>query len=179
MKLTYFVHSTTEDNKTGIATGWNDIPLSELGFAQAAELRGVVESLQFDAVISSDLLRAKQTAEIAFEQHVVFDHRWRECNYGALNGTPNSGVYPLANQGKDVRYPSGESCSDVELRVREALSELIEQYPNGHVAIVSHKYPQLALDVIVHGHTWEAALANDWRKTGAWQPGWEYEVITL
>src|SRR3989338_2551417 len=45
-----------------------------------------------------------------------------------------------------------------------------------HVAIVSHKAPQLALDVLLHGKTWEQALAEDWRKTKAWRPGWEYTL---
>jgi len=44
------------------------------------------------------------------------------------------------------------------------------------VAIVAHKAPQLALDVLVKGQTWEEAFANDWRKQKAWKPGWNYEV---
>src|SRR3989344_2443778 len=40
--------------------------------------------------------------------------------------------------------------------------------------IVAHKAPQLALDVLVKGKTWEQAFAEDWRKKKAWQPGWEY-----
>ena len=45
-----------------------------------------------------------------------------------------------------------------------------------NVAIVVHKAPQLSLDVLIRGKTWEQALAEDWRKIKAWKPGWEYEL---
>ena len=32
------------------------------------------------------------------------------------------------------------------------------------------------LEVISKGITWEEANKNDWRKTGDWQPGWDYEI---
>lgn len=42
------------------------------------------------------------------------------------------------------------------------------------VAIVAHKAPQIALDLLLKGYSWEKAFASDWRKTKSWQPGWEY-----
>jgi len=42
------------------------------------------------------------------------------------------------------------------------------------VAIVAHKAPQLALDVLLKNKTWQQAFAEDWRKTKSWQPGWDY-----
>ena len=44
------------------------------------------------------------------------------------------------------------------------------------MAIVAHKAPQLALDVLLKGKTWKEAFAEDWRKTKSWKPGWEYEI---
>ena len=44
------------------------------------------------------------------------------------------------------------------------------------IGIVAHRAPQLALEVISKGITWEEANALDWRKTGDWQPGWEYII---
>ena len=44
------------------------------------------------------------------------------------------------------------------------------------IGIVAHRAPQLALEVITKGITWEEAINNDWRKTGDWQPGWVYIV---
>jgi hypothetical protein len=36
--------------------------------------------------------------------------------------------------------------------------------------------PQLALDALLKGKTWQQAIDEDWRKVKAWQPGWEHEL---
>ena len=46
----------------------------------------------------------------------------------------------------------------------------------GSIAVVSHKAPQFAFEVITMGKTWSEAIASDWREIGKWQPGWEYIV---
>jgi len=51
---------------------------------------------------------------------------------------------------------------------------LKNNYDGQSVAIVAHKAPQLALEVLLNGKTWEQAFADDWRKKKAWQPGWNY-----
>ncbi|MEK9179467.1 MAG: hypothetical protein AAB893_03290, partial [Patescibacteria group bacterium] len=51
---------------------------------------------------------------------------------------------------------------------------LKKNYDGKNVAIVSHKAPQLALDVLLRGRTWEQAFSEDWRKNKAWQAGWSY-----
>lgn len=48
-----------------------------------------------------------------------------------------------------------------------------KNYDGKHVAIVAHKAPQLALNVLLRGMSWEQAFATDWRKTGSWQPEWD------
>lgn len=59
-------------------------------------------------------------------------------------------------------------------RIQEFLNDLKEKYEGKHIAIVSHKAPQLALDVLLKGTSWGEAFANDWRKVGKWKPGWGY-----
>lgn len=66
---------------------------------------------------------------------------------------------------------------DVENRTRSFLNDVEHYYKDKHIAIVAHQAPQLALEVIVNHKTWEQAIADDWRKTGAWQPGWIYTTI--
>jgi len=73
-------------------------------------------------------------------------------------------------------FPNGESYEDVKFRIQEFLNYLKENYDGQHIAIVAHKAPQLALDVILKDMTWEQAFASDWRKTKSWQPGWSYEL---
>lgn len=72
--------------------------------------------------------------------------------------------------------PNGESYEDVKLRISDFLNFIKREYDGKHIAIVAHKAPQLALDVLLKGTTWDEAFANDWRKQKAWKPGWEYEA---
>lgn len=72
-------------------------------------------------------------------------------------------------------FPEGESYEDVKRRITDFLQFLQANYDGKRIAIVAHKAPQIALDVLLKGKTWEQAFAEDWRKTKAWQPGWEYE----
>lgn len=66
---------------------------------------------------------------------------------------------------------------DVEKRLREFCSYVLEEFDGKHIAIVAHKAPQLAIEVITKGLSWEEAIEKDWRKTKAWQPGWSYEIV--
>ena len=65
---------------------------------------------------------------------------------------------------------------DVEERIKSFCNDLLKNYEGKHIAIVAHKAPQLAFQVITEGKTWEEAIEQDWRKTKSWQPGWEYEI---
>ena len=73
-------------------------------------------------------------------------------------------------------FPEGESYENVKARVADFLAFLKQNYDDKHIAIVAHKAPQLSLDVLLNSKTWKQALAEDWRKTKAWRPGWEYVV---
>ena len=77
------------------------------------------------------------------------------------------------------RFPDGESYEDVKARIANFLEFLKKNYDSKSVAIVAHKAPQLALDVLLGGKTWEQAFAEDWRKKKAWQPGWNYRLQSM
>lgn len=57
-------HGQTDWNKSKQLQGHNPIPINIIGRREANIVRKVIETLNFDRIISSDLLRAKQTAEI-------------------------------------------------------------------------------------------------------------------
>lgn len=176
VRIIYFVHGTTTDNEEGISSGWKDAELSALGIQQAKKLREQTRDLKFAAVFCSDLKRAADTAQLAFEgiSSIIRDERLRECNYGTLNGGSAKIVEPLHEQKVRERFEGGESYEDVKNRMADFLGFLKQEYDGQTVGIVAHKAPQLSLDVLLKGKTWEQALAEDWRKTRAWQPGWEY-----
>jgi broad specificity phosphatase PhoE len=78
----------------------------------------------------------------------------RECNYGDLNGALSSIVEPMQeNECITNRFPNGESYEDVKVRIADFLYFLKTNYDGKSVAIVAHKAPQLALDVLVKGKT--------------------------
>lgn len=176
--ITYFVHGTSVDNENGLSSGWNDPPLSPLGIEQAKDLRLKAGDKKFAAVICSDLKRAADSARLAFQGLVpiISDRRLRECNYGEYNGKPASIVEPMCETHTLEKFQGGESYEDVKARVVDFLADLKKNYNGQSVAVVAHKAPQLALNVLLKGKTWEQAFAEDWRKIKAWQPGWGYIV---
>lgn len=176
-KIIYFVHGTTTDNASKLCSGWKEAMLNDLGREQAKNLGTISRERgdKFDMIFTSDLKRAIESSDIAFpEIEKISDRRLRECNYGDLDGEHKS----LVKYEEHIKtpFPNGESLEDVEERMREFVSYLKSNYPGKTIGIVAHRTPQLALEVIVKGITWEEANANDWRKTGDWQPGWEYII---
>jgi broad specificity phosphatase PhoE len=178
VKITYFVHGTTTDNEAHISSGWFDVELSELGIQQSRDLTAQTADKHFDAVFCSDLQRAVNSANITWgDKYPIFqDARLRECNYGDYNAKPSDIVEPLQEQSITTPMPNGESYEMVKDRIASFLADLKRDYDGKHIAIVGHKAPQLALDVLLKGMTWEEAFATDWRKLKAWQAGWEYTL---
>lgn len=175
IKIIYFPHSTSLDNINKISSGWKDVSLSELGLKQANNLKEILKDKKFDLVFTSDLKRAVQTSEIVFEDKTVIkDSRLRECCYGVYDGKSSEIVEPLQEEHIFKRFPSGESYEDVRVRILDFLEFLKKEHPNKTIAIISHKAPQLALDVILKKMSWKEAFEKDWRKKKEWIPGWEY-----
>lgn len=177
VEITYFVHGTTVDNLNKKATGWLPGELSQKGIEQAKNLNKIIKDQYFDVVICSDLKRAIDSAKIDFEGRdikIIQDSRIRECNYGDLDGKDNF----LVDYSQHIYtpFPNGESLKDVEVRLKNFIEYLKQNFNNKKIALVSHKAPQLAFEVLTKNKTWEDALKTDWRLTGNWQPGWEYII---
>ncbi len=176
VKITYFVHGTTIDNEAGKSTGWAPGELSELGIKQAKELGDIVSDKKFNVFFSSDLKRAVDSAQLGFgdKYEIIQDERLRECNYGDLTQAEEEKV----NYREHIETPfsNGESLKDVENRIKSFLNFLKNDYQDKHIAILAHKAPQLALEVLLKSKTWEVAIDEDWRERKAWQPGWEYII---
>jgi len=178
VKITYYVHGTTIYNEQGIASGHADISLSAQGVEDGLKLGRMTKDLVFDVVFTSDLPRAVQTTELAFGNRykVIYEPRLREVNDGNITGTVIKKMKAPATAYINEPYPNGESYKDVELRMKSLLADLKKNYNDKQVAFMSHQAPQLALEVLLKGKTWEEAFAEDWRKTKAWQAGWEYNI---
>ena len=176
VEITYFVHGTTKDNEKGISTGQEQGELSQLGIKQSKELIKQIGNKEFDVIFCSDLKRAVDSAGITFgdKYAIIHDKRLRECNYGDLNLSEEEKVVYAEHIHKP--FPKGESLKDVERRIANFLNFLYEQYNGKSIAIVAHKAPQLALDVLLNKKSWEQAIEEDWRTKKEWRPGWKYFI---
>ena len=177
IKILYFVHGTTTDNQDKLCSGWKETMLNDLGREQAINLGKVSRERNdnFDIMFTSDLKRAIESSGLAFpDVEKITDKRLRECNYGELDGKSKE----LVRYEEHIydKFPNGESLVDVENRVRVFVDYIKSNYKGKTIGIVAHRAPQLALDVILKGYTWEEAIDKDWRKTGEWKPGWEYII---
>ena len=174
-KIIYFVHGTTTDNASGKCSGWKQVELTEIGKERAIKLGKIRKDTHFDVIFTSDLVRAIDSAKLAFPdvEHIQ-DARLRECNYGDLEGKDKKMV--IYEEHIEKPFPNGESLKEVEKRIRNFIVFLKDNYQGKTIGIVAHRAPQLAIEVITKGISWKEANKNDWRKTKAWQPGWEYII---
>ena len=123
-KIIYYVHGTTYDNASKRCSGWKQIELNDLGKEQAKNL-GKNTPYKFDVLFSSDLIRAIDSANMAFpdvQKHQ--DKRLRECNYGDFAGEDKHLV--VYEEHVDEPFPNGESLKDVEARIRDFLKYIKE-----------------------------------------------------
>ena len=153
-ELIYFVHGTTYDNASKKCSGWKQVELNELGKEQALNLGKVNKDIKFDVIFTSDLIRAIDSANIAFPNiKKIQDKRLRECNYGDLDGEDKNLI--VYEDHIDVPFPNGESLKDVEVRVQSFINDILKEYKGKTIGIVAHRAPQLAFEVITKNISWE------------------------
>jgi 2,3-bisphosphoglycerate-dependent phosphoglycerate mutase len=176
IRIVFETHATSEDNERGVATGWLPGRLSTLGREQAKELGVRRRNDGLAAVFSSDLRRAVETAELAFEGTAVpllLDWRLRECDYGERNGGERSRHLATRNDHLDVPYPGGgESWREAIARVGRFLEDLPTRWAGERVLLIGHVATRWALDHLLRGSPLESLVGEDF----AWQEGWEYTL---
>ena len=135
-------HGQTGANAEGLLLGRLDVPLTELGRAQAARVGEALKSA--DRVISSPLERARRTAE-AIGLPVEVDDRWIEIDYGIYDGVPLKDVphelWVRWRSEPDYTPEGGESLTAMGWRVWTACEELAEEARTRDVVVVSHVSP--------------------------------------
>ncbi|HVE18298.1 MAG TPA: histidine phosphatase family protein, partial [Ilumatobacteraceae bacterium] len=135
-------HGQSEWNAIGRWQGHADPALSELGRRQAAVAAASIGAI--DGIISSDLLRAAETAAIIAQQlgvgTVMTDERLRERDVGEWTGLTRIEInrrWP--GWIDDLRRPDGfEDVDSVLLRVVEAFAAIREARPGGSLLVITH-----------------------------------------
>src|SRR5204862_7367541 len=117
-------HGETDWNAEGRLQGHTDRPLSDYGRRQARELAGDLENEGLVAIYSSDLARARETAEIVGERlglPVALDPDLREKDWGTWEG--------LTSVERDRVEFVGESTEAHRERILAALRQISERHP--------------------------------------------------
>ncbi len=148
--MIYFVrHGSTDwneyKNSKGIkdprCQGRVDLPLNQTGICQAQQTAEAMNDKEFDRVICSPLLRAKQTCEIIYkgQKPIEIDERIIERDFGEFEGLTRSefDFNGFWNINSNQNFKLAENIEDVEKRVFNFLDEL-KQKPNEDVLLVSH-----------------------------------------
>ena len=129
-------HGQTDDNLEPLRfQGWRDTPLNDTGRGQAAELARRLAGQGIVSLWSSDLSRARETAEIVGARLGLeprLDRRLREGNRGDWEGRlfvdvarEEPEVYAAwMRAGADWRFPGGESLLEQQRRVNECMAEI-------------------------------------------------------
>ena len=129
--------------------------LDEAGREQAAQAGHALVGSEAVAVVTSPMLRARETAGIVAEQlgvEATVDEDWRECAFGKWEGLTFAEVgerYPaeLAAwlSSTEAAPPDGEPLDAMERRVAEARDRVLARYPGQAVVVVTHSMPVRAL----------------------------------
>jgi len=140
-------HGETDSVKNNTVDGWQDTPLNETGLAQAEKHAEGMRGKKIDLIISSDLKRCKETAEIFARTtgaKIIYDPDLRERNWGALEGIPKS-ERDLHHQDASYSYHGkperGESFADVEDRSWNAFQKYLKLYADKNVVFSIHGGP--------------------------------------
>jgi len=144
-------HGETDWNIEGRWQGQADVPLNERGREQAVQTAQALADIKFAAIYSSDLSRARETAEVlasVTKLKVQFDVRLREIHQGEWQGLLVSEIqvryadafHQRMTNPMLVAPPGGETALQVMERVVAVIEELRKIYSDQTVAIVSHGF---------------------------------------
>ena len=147
MRLLVLRHGASTWNSEDRWQGWGDPPLSKEGLAQAAAAAAALRDMATIAkVISSDLARARMTAEViasAVEAPLFLEPFLRERNIGLWTGRTSAEIeaqWPgqIETYGANplTAFPGGEEAKDFLERATSTLARLADEAPDEAVAVV-------------------------------------------
>lgn len=148
-KIIFIRHGQTSWNKEKKYQGHSDISLNENGLRQAELVGKRLAGEKINAIYSSDLRRACQTAELIAQYHalpIIRKQELREINFGVWEGLTYQEIMETWPEILTTMYsqpgatcpPQGESFDRVRRRVIRALQQCIAKHQNETIVIVSH-----------------------------------------
>jgi probable phosphoglycerate mutase len=148
-RIVWWRHGRTAWNADGRFQGQLDVPLDEVGLEQAARAAHALAALTPAAIVSSDLGRARATAQALADRTglpVHVDERLRETYAGQWQGLTHAEIRAAFGDaldrwsaGQDVRPGGGETRVEVAERMVSAVDEAVRRLPAaGTLVVVTH-----------------------------------------
>lgn len=156
MELIIVRHGETDWNRLEKCQGISDIPLNLNGLRQASLVAESLKSEDISSVYSSDLIRARETAEKIASIHslpVNYDSNFREMDQGEFEGLEfkeirknfSSILQSWIKNPEKVRIPGGETLSEVQERAWGGFRDLYNSHQDQKVLLVSHNLTIITL----------------------------------
>jgi phosphoserine phosphatase len=153
-------HGETDWNRERRFQGHADEPLNDVGREQARKLAEALAGERIDAVYTSDLLRARETAEILaapLDAEVVALRELREIDVGSWQGLSwpeieeqdPEGVARWRREGHG--WHGGETYEELGVRIVAVLREIVARHANQRVLVVGHGGTVRATRAFVEG----------------------------
>src|SRR5205814_1438675 len=142
-------HGETAWNAEGRVQGQLDIPLSDIGHAQARAVAAVLGKESFSAIYCSDLVRVRQTAAPAaalLGKEIILDARLRERHYGAFQGLTYAeaklrfpeGYARFRAKEPDYAFGDGESLTQFNDRSLRFIEQLVKAHEGKGILVFTH-----------------------------------------
>ena len=159
-------HGKTKYNKEKLIMGSLDIPLDFDGIKEANELSEKLLDKDIDFIISSPLIRTKQTANIINQKKeldIKTDHRLQERDLGKLEGTPylsekeNDDLWDI---NKNISTNEIETMKKFKGRVYRFLDELIEEYSDKNILLVTHGGVSAMINCYFNNNLYDGTISD-------------------
>jgi probable phosphoglycerate mutase len=165
-------HGETDWNKRGVLQGWLDVPINARGRTQAQQMAADLAAADFQAIWSSPLARARETAEIiatALRLPAPTCHEGlREKHFGAIQGIPKNELAEqdpglleqILRRNPATHFVGGETMDETAERVLEAVQTIGLHHGGARVLVVTHGWVMDVVSRHVNGLPRHAVLAH-------------------
>ena len=145
-------HGKTTMNWLNAIRAWNDVPLSTEGEKEIADVYKHPLAKELDTIVTSNLMRAKQTAEalshgtIPIERETSGLRPWDVWQFtGEKEPDIREQLNKYVTEYPDKKIPAGESFNEFKTRVLDEVNRIAADHPNENVGIIGHYRTQQLL----------------------------------
>lgn len=174
LKNNYIIlrHGQAASNQSQVLSSWPEKFKNHLTKKGVKEVQKIIPKLKkerIDLIFASDLLRAKQAAQIIAEKlklKVNFDKRLREVNVGTFNGksVKKWNMFFANNLERFIKKsPRGENRREIKKRMIDFIKDINRKYSNKNILIVGHQDPLIILQGSVKELS-EKEISKQWQK---------------